>query len=448
MNKKSALIATTLLLSVALAGCGGGEAPAAPTTAQQAIPVQVAKVAKGSINDSTGIIGSFAPKETAQVSPKISGKIQSINLTVGQKVNKGDTLFTIDQKDLQDSIKQSQESYQVALANLKQAESGAAQSVQQAESSVDQAKSALVQQDNTITQAQTSLVDAQSSVRDAQNTLNRNQQLFSAGALSQSELEQSQIAHRRALTAVENAQITLHNAQTSKQSAQTTYSNAQKSLRLAQQKTGIDVARASVNQAKSSLDTARSQLVDTVVKAPISGTISVVTGTQGQMVSAQSAVATIANTNPIIAKVNVSESELLKMQVGSSVTVGVDSLNKRIEAKVSAVNPVMDNDLKAYPVEVSVPNGSGELKSGMVVTVYMKSEAPKNILVSQDAITEQAGKKYAYVVEGTVAKRVEVQTGQESAKQVEVTKGLAEGQNVVVKGVSLLTDGAKINVVK
>lgn len=437
-----------MLLSVALAGCGGGEAPAAPTTAQQAIPVQVAKVAKGSINDSTGIIGSFAPKETAQVSPKISGKIQNINLTVGQKVNKGDTLFTIDQKDLQDSIKQSQESYQVALANLKQAESGAAQSVQQAESSVDQAKSALVQQDNTITQAQTSLVDAQSSVRDAQNTLNRNQQLFSAGALSQSELEQSQIAHRRALTAVENAQITLHNAQTSKQSAQTTYSNAQKSLRLAQQKTGIDVARASVNQAKSSLDTARSQLVDTVVKAPISGTISVVTGTQGQMVSAQSAVATIANTNPIIAKVNVSESELLKMQVGSSVTVGVDSLNKRIEAKVSAVNPVMDNDLKAYPVEVSVPNGSGELKSGMVVTVYMKSEAPKNILVSQDAITEQAGKKYAYVVEGTVAKRVEVQTGQESAKQVEVTKGLAEGQNVVVKGVSLLTDGAKINVVK
>jgi RND family efflux transporter MFP subunit len=437
-----------LLLSVALAGCGGGEAPAAPTTAQQAIPVQVAKVAKGSINDSTGIIGSFAPKETAQVSPKISGKIQSINLTVGQKVNKGDTLFTIDQKDLQDSIKQSQESYQVALANLKQAESGAAQSVQQAESSVDQAKSALVQQDNTITQAQTSLVDAQSSVRDAQNTLNRNQQLFSAGALSQSELEQSQIAHRRALTAVENAQITLHNAQTSKQSAQTTYSNAQKSLRLAQQKTGIDVARASVNQAKSSLDTARSQLVDTVVKAPISGTISVVTGTQGQMVSAQSAVATIANTNPIIAKVNVSESELLKLQVGSSVTVGVDSLDKRIEARVSAVNPVMDNDLKAYPVEISVPNGSGELKSGMVVTVYMKSEAPKNILVSQDAITEQAGKKYAYVVEGTVAKRVEVQTGQESAKQIEVTKGLAEGQNVVVKGVSLLTDGAKINVVK
>ncbi|MBY0022339.1 RND family efflux transporter MFP subunit [Paenibacillus jamilae] len=448
MNKKSALVVTTLLLSVALAGCGGGEAPAAPASVQKAIPVQVAKVTKGSIKDSTGIIGSFAPKETAQVSPKISGKIQSINLTVGQKVSKGDTLFTIDQKDIQDSIKQSQESYQVALANLKQAESGAEQSVQQSESSVDQAKSALVQQDNSITQAQTSLVDAQNSVRDAQNTLNRNQQLFSAGALSQSELEQSQITYRKAQTAVENAQIALHNAQTSKESAQTTYNNAQKSLRLAQQKTGIDVARASVNQAKANLDTARSQLVDAVVKAPISGTISVVTGVQGQMVSAQSAVVTIANTNPIIAKVNVSESELLKMQVGSSVTVGVDSLDKRIEARVSAVNPVMDNDLKAYPVEISVPNGSGELKSGMVVTVYMKTEAPKNILVSQDAITEQAGKKYAYVVEGTIAKRVEVQTGQESAKQVEITKGLTEGQNVVVKGVSLLSDGAKINVVK
>ncbi|MFK4304094.1 MULTISPECIES: efflux RND transporter periplasmic adaptor subunit [unclassified Paenibacillus] len=448
MNKKSALIATTLLLSVALAGCGGGEAPAAPAAVQKTIPIQVAKVAKGSIEDSSGIVGSFAPKDTAQVAPKISGKILNINLTVGQKVNKGDILFTIDQKDLHDTITQSQESYQVALASLKQAESGAAQSVQQGESAVDQAKSALVQQDNAITQAQTAVVDAQSSVRDAQNTLNRNQQLFSAGAVSQSDLEQSQIAHRRAQTALENAQLSLHNAQTSKESAQTTYTNAQKSLRLAQQKTGIDVARASVNQSKAALDTARSQLVNAVVRAPMSGTISVVTGTTGQMVSPQSAVVTIANTNPILAKVNVSEEELLKLKVGSIVTVGVDSLDKRIEAKVTAVNPVMDNDLKAYPVEISVPNPSGEFKSGMVVYVYMKSEAAQNILVSQDAITEQAGKKYAYVVEGATAKRVEVQTGQESAKEVEITKGLTEGQTIAVKGISLLTDGAKVNIVK
>ncbi|MEC0183520.1 efflux RND transporter periplasmic adaptor subunit [Paenibacillus peoriae] len=448
MNKKSALIATTLLLSVALAGCGGGEAPAASPAAQKAIPIQVAKVAKGSLADSTGIVGSFAPKDTAQVSPKISGKIQNINLTIGQKVNKGDVLFTIDQKDIRDSIKQSQESYQVALANLKQAESGASQSVQQGESSVDQAKSALVQQDNAITQAQNALVDAQNSVRDTQSTLTRNQQLFSAGAVSQSDLEQSQIAHRKAQTALENAQLALHNAQTSKESAQTTYSNAQKSLRLAQQKTGIDVARASVNQSKAALDTARSQLVDAVVRAPMSGTISAVTGTTGQMVSSQSAVATIANTNPILAKVNVSEGDLLKLNVGSTVTVGIDSLGKRIEAKVTAVNPVMDNDLKAYPVEISVPNPSGEFKSGMVVNVYMKTEAAHNILVTQDAITEQAGKKYAYVVEGSTAKRVEVQTGEESAKQIEVTKGLTEGQTIAVKGISLLTDGAKVNIVK
>lgn len=448
MNKKSALITTTLLLSVALAGCGGGNAPATSTAEQKAIPIQVAKVAKGSLEDSTGIVGSFVPKDTTQVSPKISGKIQNIKLTVGQKVNKGDILFTIDQKDLKDTITQNQESYQVALANLKQAESGAAQSVQQAESSVDQAKSVLIQQDNTITQAQNTLLDAQNSVRDAQSTLTRNQQLFSAGAVSQSELEQSQIAYRKAQTTLENAQLALHNAQTTKESAQTTYNNAQKSLHLAQQKTGIDVARASVNQAKASLDTARSQLVNAVVRAPMSGTISLVAGTTGQMVSSQSAVVTIANTNPILAKVNVSEEDLLKLNVGSTVTVGVDSLNKRISARVTAINPVMDNDLKAYPVEISVPNPSGEFKSGMVVNVYMKSQAAQNILIAQDAISEQAGKKYAYIVEGSIAKRVEVQTGKESAEQVEITKGLTEGQTIAVKGISLLTDGAKVNIVK
>lgn len=451
MNKKStvSVLAAVLVLSVGLAGCSGGTAPATATATQEtAVSVEVGKVTRGSIEEQEGVVGSFAPNKTVQVAPKTGGTINNINLKIGQMVSKGQVLFTLDQKDIQDNIKQTQESYNVALANLKQAESGSEQSIHQAESGVDQAKAALVQQQNSINQNRNSIKDAENSFRNAQNNLNRTQQLFAAGAVSKTELEQAQTTATQTQNALNNAKLTLGNAQSSVESAQTSYQNALKSLDLARKGAGIDVARANVEQARTALDTARSKLTDATVHAPIAGTISEVNGNVGQIVSSQSSVVTIANTNPILVKVNLSESEVMKIKTGTSVAVGIPALNKRINAKVTAVNSVMDPNLKAYAVEITVENSSTTFKSGMVANVYIQSDAAKGLLVPQSAVSEKAGEKFVYIVEGTVAKQVKVQTGAASVKQVEVTSGLAEGQQIVVKGTSMLTDGAKVTIVK
>lgn len=447
MNKKSMTIISVFALSAALAGCSGGESPAAAPLEQAALSIEVGQVTRGSIEAEAGIVGSLTPNKTVQVSPEINGMVESIHLKIGQTVNKGDVLFTLDQKDIQDSITQAQESYNVALADLKQAQNSAEQSVQQAESGVDQAKSALVQQQSSIEQAKSSVADAESSLRDAQNTLNRTQQLFSAGAVSQTELEQAQTTARQAQSALDNAKLTLRNAQSSLESAQTTYNNAVKSLQLARNGSGVDVSRASVNQARSNLQTARSQLADATVKAPMSGTISAVNGTVGQLVSSQVSVVTIANTNPVLVKVNLAESEMMNVKLGSSVAVEIPSLEKRIDAKVTAMSSVMDEDLRAFPVEISVDNQSNTLKAGMAANVYTQTGDAEGLLIPQAAVTEKAGTKYVYIVEGNVAKQIEITTGEESAKQVEVTEGLSEGQQIVVKGATMLTDGAQVSIV-
>ncbi|MGZ7446153.1 efflux RND transporter periplasmic adaptor subunit [Paenibacillus sp. TH7-28] len=448
MNKKSVVIMlSALALSVALAGCSGGQPPAAAPAEQAAVSVEVGKVTRGSIEAEAGVVGTLAPNKTVQVAPKINGTIASINLKIGQTVAKGQVLFTLDQKNIRDSIKQSEESYNVALANLKQAQSSTEQSIQQAESGVDQAKAALDQQQSSIDTAKNTIKDAETSLKDAQNALNRTQQLFAAGAVSQTDLEQAQTTVRQAQTRLDNAKLTLSNAQTSLESAQTTYQNALKSLELARKGAGIDVAKANVEQLRSALETARSQLDDATVKAPMSGTLSAVNGNVGQIVSPQSPVVTIANTNPILVKVNLSESEMMKVKVGSSVTVGIPSVDKRINAKVTAINSVMDQDLKAYPVEISIENPSSTFKAGMVANVYIQSGAAEGLLVPQAAVTEKAGVKYVYIIEGNVAKQVKIQTGEESAEQVEVTEGLSEGQQIVVKGAVMLTDGAKVTII-
>ncbi|MFB5760756.1 efflux RND transporter periplasmic adaptor subunit [Paenibacillus medicaginis] len=447
MNKTSMTMISAFALAAALAGCSGGESPAAAPAEQASLSVEVGQVTRGSIEAEAGIVGSLTPNKTVQVAPEISGMIESIHLKIGQTVNKGDVLFTLDQKNIQDSITQAQESYNVALASLKEAQSSAEQSVQQAESGVDQAQSALVQQQSSIEQANSSVADAESSLRDAQNTLNRSQQLFAAGAVSQTELEQAQTTVRQAQSTLDNAKLTLRNAHSSLESAQTTYNNAVKSLQLARNGSGVDVSRASVNQARSNLETARSQLADATVKAPMSGTISAVNGTVGQLVSSQASVVTIANTNPVLVKVNLAESEMMNVKPGSSVAVEIPSLEKRINAKVTAISSVMDEELRAYPVEISVANPSNTLKAGMVANVYTQSGDAEGLLIPQAAVTEKAGTKYVYIVEANVAKQAEITTGEESANQVEVTEGLSEGQQIVVKGATMLTDGAQVSIV-
>lgn len=447
MNKKNMTMISAFALAAALAGCSGGESPAAAPAEQAAVSVETGQVKRGSIKDEAGIVGTLTPNKSVQIAPKINGTIASINLRIGQNINKGDILFTLDQKEIRDNITQAQESYNVALASLKEAQNSAEQSVQQAESGVDQAKSALVQQQSSIEQAKSSVADAESSLRDAQNMLNRSQQLFAAGAVSQTELEQAQTTARQAQSALDNAKLTLRNAQSSLESAQTTYNNAVKSLQLARNGSGVGVSRASVNQARSNLQTTRSQLVDATVKAPMSGTISAVNGTAGQLVSSQAAVVTIANTNPVLVKVNLAESEMMNVKVGSAVAVEIPSLEKRINAKITAIGSVMDEELRAYPVEISVDNPSNTLKAGMVANVYTQSGAAEGLLIPQGAVTEKAGTKYVYIVEANVAKQAEITTGEESANQVQVTEGLSEGQQIVVKGATMLTDGAQVSIV-
>ncbi|WP_018750004.1 efflux RND transporter periplasmic adaptor subunit [Paenibacillus sanguinis] len=444
--KKSMTMLLMLTLSIAIAGCSGGQNPAT-VAEEQAVSVELGVVEKGSIEAEAGIVGTLAPNKTVQVSPEVSGVIKSIDLKIGQAVNQGDVLFTLDQQNILDSIKQAKESYNMAVASLKQAEDGSQQSIQQAESGVDQAHSALIQRQNAIQQVQVGIADAENANRDAQSNLRRTQELFAAGVVSQSQLEQAQTAAKQAQSALENANLSYKDAQTALKSAQTSYENAKKSLELARRSSGVQVAKASINQARVALETAQSQLSKTKVVAPISGTVSAVSGTTGLLVGPQAPVVTIANTSPILVKVNLAESEMMDVKVGSSVSVEVPSLNKKIDAKITALGSVMDQSLKAYPVEISVDNPDSTLRAGMMANVYIQSGNEQGLLIPQEAVTESAGVKYVYTVDGDKAKRVAIETGSESSTKVEVTKGLAEGQSIIVKGISMLSDGSKISVV-
>ncbi|NSL51004.1 efflux RND transporter periplasmic adaptor subunit [Calidifontibacillus erzurumensis] len=412
-----------LFAGLTVAGCTAKETATSNKEETNAVPVQVEKARKGILDAKAGIAGKFEPYEKVAIAPKVNGKIVEISVSLGQKVNKGDVLFTLDQVDLQNAVKQAEAQLQVAQANLKKAEIGSSQGLDQAKNNLAQSESAVAQ--------------AKQAYNDAKINLERTKKLFEAGAVPSVELEQKE-------TAFKNAEIALKNAEIA-------YENAKDSVHYAGQKTDIEVAKASVAQAKVNLDNAREQLANATVRAPISGIVASVNGAPGQMSSMQSSVITIVKLDPIVVKGYLSENEVTSIKTGAAVKVEVPTVGKTIDAKVTAISPVMDQQLKAYPFEIEIPNADGKWKADMVVNVIFQGtngQLENSIIVSRKAVFEEEGKKYVYKIENNKAVKVEVKTGEETSEEIVILEGIKENDTIVVKGQTLLTDGAEVTIQK
>jgi len=409
MNKNVKVFSAVIVLSAMLAACSppGGGVPAGGGAAVQenAVPVAVTSPVKGSVQGEAGLTGKLEANQSVDISPKVSGKIVSLPVKLGQKVNKGDVLFTIDQEDLANSVKTAQAQYESALASLAQSKDNKSDGA---------------------TQAQSTLTQAQQTLEDAKRNAERMTTLFNQGAISQEE--------------VENAKTKLVNAQAS-------YNNALKTYESSKKNTSIVVSESSVKQAKVQLDNAMDQLKNATVTSPISGVVGAVNGAMGEMASSQSGVLTIVNTNPMKVKVQFAEAEVSSLQVGGKVSVEIPVLNKTVNGTIDAISPVMDDANKAYPVEILIPNNENQLKAGMVANVVVeKSTQAQSLVIPKTAVLEEEGKYYTYKVEGDAVKKVEIKVGNMSSEQAEVMSGLTESDKVVYKGQTLVQDGSKVKI--
>ncbi|GAB7388330.1 efflux RND transporter periplasmic adaptor subunit [Bacillaceae bacterium] len=421
--------------AVLAGGCSPAEPAAQSESGEEAIPVFVQNVELGTVEAVAGFTGKLEAEESVAVSPKISGKIGEIRVTLGQKVKEGDVLFTLDDQDLQNALRQAEAAYEMALANLQQSEESSAQAIEQAKHGVEQQKLAVTQAENGVAQAKRAL-------EDAKRNEERTRQLYEAGGVPLAELE-------RAQTALKNAEIAFANAQTTLQNARSAYAYALQTLEHANKKVAVNVAQASLNQAEVNVQNAREQLDNVTVTAPISGMIAAVDGSTGQIVGPQTPVVTIVDTDPIVVKAMFSEKEIAKIKTGMKVLVEIPAIGKEVEAKINRVSPSLDPQLKAYPAEIAVPNPDGTLKPGMVVNVKVLHSAAeaKYPVIPREAVVEEEGKTFVYRIEGDRAQKTEIVIGQRTSEQVEVKKGISPGDTIVVKGQSLLKDGAKVKLV-
>src|SRR6056297_3706181 len=121
--KINRMISGTIVLTIivaSLTACGGNNQEISDGEKEKSIPVVVSKAMKGNISQDVVIAGQLKAENEIAIVPKIAGAadVLSLNIKLGDYVEKGDLLFTLDNGTLSSSIKDSLLAYETAKNNF------------------------------------------------------------------------------------------------------------------------------------------------------------------------------------------------------------------------------------------------------------------------------------------------------------------------------------------
>ena len=382
MNNSKRILAAMLAGAMVLcAGCGKEEETEEETTTGTA--VEVTDVAAGSMSTENTLNGKVVAVNEVQVFPLLAGQVQVLNVSEGDTVSKGQTLFTVDTSTVTSTMSALQQSYSATKAATDRAIESARTGVEQAELAVSNTEALLeagaaAEQD--LTKAKQALTQAQAGVAQAQAQ--------QSASLAQIQASMDQINKQASLgtvTAPCSGTVTAVNVVQGGMA-----SSAQPGVVIAENgsvEVQVSVAEDVFTGIKSG-DTA-SVLVSAVSAEPMNGTVS--------------ALPAAANVQTNLYDVSVSLPSGAKPPIGAfaSVTFYTDRRVSTLSVPTECILTGNNNEQYVFTVDGS----------------------------------------------GTTATRVTVTTGLVSKTDTEVVSGLKAGDKVVTKGQSYLSDGAAVRVV-
>ncbi|MBQ9205250.1 MAG: efflux RND transporter periplasmic adaptor subunit [Treponema sp.] len=195
---------------------------------------------------------------------------------------------------------------------------------------------------------------------------------------------------------------------------------------------------------------------DSPVRAPISGRITSLPVTVGSTVSQAASVAKVARTDELEIRISIAERFISRISNGQNATVTFDAYpSVEFGAKIFEVSPVLDTATRTMNVKLHLNPPDARVKVGMYGRVRLVTESVKNaIVLPSSALITRDGKNYVFVItspksgkNAAVVGLKPVTKGISVDNKVEITKGLEAGEEVVIKGQTLLNDGAKVNIV-
>lgn len=327
--------------------------------------------------------GNLAAQDRAVLSAKVPGRLESIEADLGKQVKQGDLLARIEKQDYELRRRQSE-------AALAQARARLGLSLAGEEDRVEPEKTSIVK-------------EAQAMLNEASKNRDRLKSLRADGVVPEADIETAEASYQVALNRYDEA---MHEAK-----------NRMATLKLRQ----------------AELELAVQQLNDTEIRAPFAGVVEQRQTSPGEFLNIGAPVLTLVRVDPIRLRLEISEMDAPRIEIGQLVHLSLEGSNRRHDGKISRVSPVISPENRMLVAEADVPNPNGILRPGSFLKAHIvvNDRAP-GLFVPKASVLTFAGIQKIFLVRDGKAFETEVKLNRDQNGLVEVTGALKAGDEVVV----------------
>ena len=403
--------------------CERKEVAASKQAAAAAPPptVIVAEVPQQTVDVASEFVAQTSAVPTVDIRARVSGVLQEVRFKEGSQVERGQTLFIIQQDE-----------YKAALQSAK------------AQLAKAQADLTRAHDTSVVDRARARLDEAKAELEKTRRDVARYRPLAEAKAIPQQDLDTSMSREQVAAASVEGAEAALKDA-------------------ILSQRTAIQLAEAAVETGKAAVTQADLNLNYTVVESPVTGIVSKLAVDVGNLVGKNepTLLATVSSIEPIFVDFSIAEVDYLRLiKRVPGLTRGEAPKNRPPSLELILADgtvfphkgrPIFIDraiDLKTgtIPVRAEFPNPERVLRPGQFGRVRAVTEQiPNAVLVPQVAVREMQGVKTVLVVgEGDKVAQRTVTLREPYQNFYIVTAGLKPGERVIVEGLQKAQPGKQV----
>jgi membrane fusion protein (multidrug efflux system) len=210
-----------------------------------------------------------------------------------------------------------------------------------------------------------------------------------------------------------------------------------------------DLSELDVENLKADIEATRIAISKTEIRAPYAGSLGLRNVSLGSYISPTDIITSLRQVDNLKLEFSVPEKYAKEITKNYQISFRVDGGESDHIAKVIATENSVDQNTRTLRVRALVNATHRELVPGVFAKVNLRLGKDENaLLVPSQAIIPAARNKQVILFKGDSASYTIVETGIRDSAFVQVTKGLKEGDTVVITGLMAIRPNAKIKIAR
>lgn len=377
------------------------------------IPIELVTVGKSHIVEDISYIGTISSKKSTRLSPTIGGQILNMYVEEGSVVQSGDILAKIDDSQLAASHLTTQKKLETLRTNY---------SYLNGEVENFHSTNPLVKKKDTLT----------SNYEYIKGEREKYQQLYEEGAIAKTEYEKIKQEEDTVYLQLEEIQATANDA----------YNKLKHERHMVERQ--IDELASSINEMEIKID-------ETLIRAPRKGLVKKIYYEEGELAQMGMPFAEIDDNDEFLVNVNITESDLNKINLEDKVALKIKGVEDEIITRVSKINSNINPETRVGTIEIGpikAEEGVSLVSGNSAELRIIINEVKDKLVIPKSTIKKLDDENIVYLYKDGIVTERKITTGLTVGENTEVIEGLVEGDKIAAKNLSKLYQDAKAYVFK